>query len=72
LLTKYKFAFDWFKDTVYILVENAEDVEKLTGRCFRVGDEVITFFRVLKMEERSKIFDFYQHADVDEIWPLKV
>lgn len=68
---KYKFALDAFCGTVYLLVENAEDAEKMTGQCFRVDDEIITFFRVLKMEKRSVPCDFYQSAVCHKIWPIK-
>lgn len=55
---KCKFVLDAVKGTVYVLVEKAKDVELMTGRCFHVDDEHITFFRVLKMEKRSQADDF--------------
>ena len=51
-MSKCKFALDAVNGTVYVLVENAEAAELMTGRCFCVDEEHITFFRVLKMEER--------------------
>ena len=57
---KCKFALDAVNGTVYVLVENAEAAELMTGRCFRVDEEHITFFRVLKMEQRAKADGFYQ------------
>ena len=57
---KYKFALDAVNGTAYVLVENAEDAVVMTGRSFRVDDVHITFFRVLKMEQRAKADGFYQ------------
>jgi hypothetical protein len=37
---------------------------------FRVDEKHITFFRVLKMEERSKFDDFYLSASCSKIWPF--
>jgi hypothetical protein len=67
---KCKFALDVVNGIVYVLVENAEAAELMTGCCFRVDEEHITFFRVLKMEERSEFDDFYQSASCSKIWPF--
>ena len=69
-MSKCKFALDAVNGTVYVLVENAEAAELMTGRCFRVDEEHITFFRVLKMEERSESHDFCQSASCSKIWPF--
>jgi len=67
---KSKFVLDAVNGTVYVLVENAKAAELMTGRCFRVDEEHITFFRVLKMEERSESDDFYRSASCSKIWPF--
>ena len=69
-MSKCKFALDAVNGTVYALVENAEAVELMTGHCFCVDEEHITFFRVLKTEERSEFDDFYQSASCNKIWPF--
>ena len=67
---KCKFALDAVNGTVYVLVENVEAAELMTGHCFHVDEEHITFFRVLKMEERSESHDFCQSASCSKIWPF--
>ena len=67
---KCKFALDAVNGTVYVLVENVEAAELMTGHCFHVDEEHITFFRVLKMEERSEFDDLYQSASCSKIWPF--
>lgn len=69
-VAKWKFVSDNVMNTVYILVESEDDVARMLGRCYRVGESTVIFRRVLLMEMRSSADDFYQDVQCHQVWPL--
>ena len=62
IVPKYKYALDPVNQNVYVLAENVEDADFMSGRSFRVDGKNVLFCRVLKMEKRDKDDDLYQSA----------
>ena len=40
----------------------------MVGRSFKVGGELMSFYRVLNIETRSAGDDIYQSGYVDKVW----
>lgn len=52
-----------------MLVEDAQEAHLMTGRSFKVGDQEISFYRLLNIEQRSATDDLFQSAKVRRFWP---
>ena len=68
-LLKFKYAFDGVNGTVYVLVVDAQEAQLMDDRSFKVGGELMSFYRVLNIETRSAGDDIYQSASVRKVWP---
>ena len=68
-LLKFKYAFDGVNGTVYVLVVDAQEAQLMDDRSFKVGGELMSFYRVLNIETRSAGDDIYQSAYVSKVWP---
>ena len=68
-LLKFKYAFDGVNGTVYVLVVDAQEAQLMDDRSFKVGGELMSFYRVLNIETRSAGDDIYQSGYVDKVWP---
>jgi len=68
-LLKFKYALDGVNGTVYVLVVDAQVAQLMVGRSFKVGGELMSFYRVLNIETSSAGDDIYQSACVRKVWP---
>ena len=68
-LLKFKYALDGVNGTVYVLVVDAQVAQLMVGRSFKVGGELMSFYRVLNIETSSVGDDIYQSACVRKVWP---
>jgi hypothetical protein len=64
-LPKFKYALDGMNGTVYVLVGDAQEALFMVGRSFKVGSELMSFYRVLNIETRAAGDDIYQSASQD-------